>query len=207
MTILIIILIIILITILITILIIFFNCIYIINIFNNIKSSYLTTYNKMATITQKKPPDSLSINDIGNNIQNENVINITNNNDRTCGNCGIVFDFPCQLERHLNGKKQCKSKDLQNNEFSCKHCGYNYSNKYSLVRHLEICKKNQDNITRPIPIPRQIINKQESNTDNSETIKTLSSTLSKLIKKNKDNIHKDSIKELSNCLETLVLDI
>jgi hypothetical protein len=25
--------------------------------------------------------------------------------DRTCGRCGAEFDFPCHLERHINGKE------------------------------------------------------------------------------------------------------
>lgn len=148
----------------------------------------------MATITQKKPPDSLHINDIGNNIANNiannnanNNENINNNSDRTCGNCGKEFEYPYQFERHKSSIRKCKKKM---DDFVCNYCNSPYSSKYNLERHYQSCKT-----------------KKESNPDNSETIKTISSTLSKLIKKNKDNIHKDSIKELSNCLETLVSDI
>ena len=59
--------------------------------------------------------------------------------DRTCGTCGTAFKFPSQLDRHLNGKKQCKPSVL-NPEALCEYCNVQYSNKYNLVKHHVTCK-------------------------------------------------------------------
>ena len=42
--------------------------------------------------------------------------------DRTCGTCGTEFAFPCQLERHINSKRKCKSKDNQKKDYMCLTC-------------------------------------------------------------------------------------
>jgi hypothetical protein len=133
--------------------------------------------------------------------------------DRTCNRCKKKFNFPCQLERHNYSTRKCKIKS--NNNICC-HCNIICSSKYNLERHYKTCKKKQESNANQVHnndeaniIAQQnnVVEEENNNTDNRETIKTLSSTLSKLIKKNTNNIHKDSIKELSNCLETLVSDI
>lgn len=146
-------------------------------------------------------------------IKKININVITYMEDRTCNRCKKEFDFPCQLERHTNSTRKCK---IKNNNNICSHCNITCSSKYNLERHYKTCKKKQESNTLQvynndeaniIAQQNNVVEEENNNTDNSETIKTLSSTLSKLIKKNKNNIHKDSIKELSNCLETLVSDI
>ena len=146
-------------------------------------------------------------------IKKININVITYMEDRTCNRCKKKFDFPCQLERHNNSTRKCK---IKNNNNICSHCNITCSSKYNLERHYKTCKKKQESNTvqvynndgaNIIAQQNNVVEEENNNTDNSETIKTLSSTLSKLIKKNTNNIHKDSIKELSNCLETLVSDI
>jgi hypothetical protein len=76
------------------------------------------------------------------NINNNNGTVIINNNsdNRTCSNCGIVFLYPCHLERHNNGKRKCKPKKIKK-QFICIYCEQNYSSRYNLERHSNTCKE------------------------------------------------------------------
>ena len=42
--------------------------------------------------------------------------------DRTCGTCGMEFEFPCQLERHISSKRKCKPKEQQLKDYMCIFC-------------------------------------------------------------------------------------
>ena len=64
--------------------------------------------------------------------------------DRTCGNCGTIFDYPYLLERHINNKRKCKLKSDHENNI-CQYCNFNYCSKYSLSDHQVKCKKNPSN--------------------------------------------------------------
>ena len=139
------------------------------------------------------------------------VINANNNqliknkmSDRICLTCGLQFKFPCQLERHITGKKQCKSKSNQIQEFTCKLCKCNYSNKYSLIRHIAICKKNKNNNknnnvsinSTSIPISQENIN-----INNLKQEVKLDTIINKLIDNcNIDDTAKNMLPKLLSCL-------
>ena len=136
--------------------------------------------------------------------------------DRICLNCGLKFKFPCQLERHLTGKKSCKPISIQDDEFTCDYCKCNYSNKYSLIRHIKICKNNnhqnnnnQNNSQKNI-IPSQNNNlevaKNNSNSqiDFNNTINSITTMFNKLVETNNPQDYKDIMQELLSSLKSTI---
>ena len=65
---------------------------------------------------------------------------------RDCNICGIHFEFPYLLERHINGKRKCKPKDSQDTINVCSYCKHNFATKYTLLNHIKICKKKKEEI-------------------------------------------------------------
>jgi hypothetical protein len=89
------------------------------------------------------------------NINNNGAVIINNNsNNRTCIRCGQIFQYPSQLERHKNGKLECRVNDTINlNKNQCAHCNKKFASKFSLTRHNETCiekikKETQNNIIK-----------------------------------------------------------
>jgi hypothetical protein len=63
---------------------------------------------------------------------------------RDCNICGIHFEFPYLLERHINGKRKCKLRDIQDTTNICNYCNNNFATKYTLTNHFKICKKKKE---------------------------------------------------------------
>ena len=63
--------------------------------------------------------------------------------DFSCGICLKSFENNYHLQRHLNGKKQCKppDKDGRVDPFQCKFCEHTFANQSNLDRHLNVSKK------------------------------------------------------------------
>ena len=70
-----------------------------------------------------------------------------------CNTCCTKFDKSWKLERHINGKRKCKSHIEMFNHL-CNYCNNNYSTKYYLEKHMKICSKkinyeNNGEVQRP----------------------------------------------------------
>ena len=80
-------------------------------------------------------------------MSNQNI------DDRTCNRCNKNFKYPSQLERHKNGKIQCKKREIH---YLCQHCNKSYSSKSNLNKHIKTCKKkehnNQCQANQPAPL-------------------------------------------------------
>jgi hypothetical protein len=65
-----------------------------------------------------------------------------------CSNCDKKFLNKWKLERHLNGKRQCKRNIQTDNTNICCYCNNKYSTKYYLEKHKNNCKQktNQNNL-------------------------------------------------------------
>ena len=143
--------------------------------------------------------------------------------DRICLNCGLKFKFPCQLERHLTGKKSCKPISIQDDEFTCDYCKCNYSNKYSLIRHIKICKNNnhqnnnhqnnnnQNNSQKNIILSQNNNNLEVATKNNfnlqidfNNTINSITTMFNKLVETNNPQDYKDIMQELLSSLKSTI---
>ena len=194
---------------------------YILEIDNEIKiiqepiKIYKYNENDVYILPQYRDANNLAINNNSNsNFDNDDNDDNDDNNDKKnneCLNCGIKFKFPCQLERHLSGKKTCKK--ITDNNLKCSYCNCAYSSKYSLLRHLKICKKNKSNEFNTI-----ISNTLQNIDDNSiiianannttlnigDAVSNITSAINKLIDSNTNdsvNIIKDLATSLKNLTE------
>ena len=124
--------------------------------------------------------------------------------DRTCGTCGMEFEFPCQLERHISSKRKCKPKEQQLKDYMCIFCKNYYSNKFSLSRHQNTCKIKDNGIqtnhttTSTSIIPSQNnnlevakITKPNTNLDVNNTINTINNITNFLKKLSDTNNNHD----------------
>jgi len=147
--------------------------------------------------------------DNGDNSGDAAISNTSNNNGyKTCDNCGTEFKFPCQLERHLNSKRKCKSKDNQIKDYDCEFCKCNYSNKYSLTRHLQICKANNNNLVIPINTSsnQEIVN-ESNNIDVNNAINAINNIcnmINTLIDTNNGQDYRESIKNMTSSLKYII---
>jgi hypothetical protein len=125
--------------------------------------------------------------------------------DRTCGTCGTEFAFPCQLERHINSKRKCKSKDNQKKDYMCLTCNNYYSNKFSLSRHQNSCKKiiTVNNSTTNNSSNKEII-KSNNNIDVNNAIANISNMLTNLVSANNGQNYTESIKDITTSLKNII---
>jgi hypothetical protein len=104
--------------------------------------------------------------------------------DRVCGTCGMRFEYPYLLERHINGKRKCKPIDNSRSNFHCQYCNNNYASKYSINNHQKICKAK-------IEAEVQVQNNQQSlvyNISNINTENYVAKVLSELSQEDRDII-------------------
>jgi hypothetical protein len=190
-----------------------------------IKNITVETVNTVNTVNT----DNLVIednNDDGDNGDNVAILddkavlsNASNNNGyKTCDNCGTEFAFPCHLERHLNSKRKCKSKDNQIKDYVCNHCSIVCSSKYNLSRHYKVCKiklaqeskviENNlpDNNTLTENINKSNIDIRNINNQDNNTLNVINNTLNVINKVlDKDNITNidELLLGLVNCLQVI----
>jgi hypothetical protein len=141
--------------------------------------------------------------------------------DRTCGTCGMEFEFPCQLERHISSKRKCKTKEQQIKDYMCIFCKNYYSNKFSLSRHQNTCKIKDNRIhttsttisttTSTNIIPSQNnnlevvkINNSNSQIDFNNTINSITTMFNKLVETNNPQDYKDIMQELLSSLKSTI---
>ena len=102
--------------------------------------------------------------------------------DRTCGRCGAEFDFPCHLERHINGKKVCKPK-INIDGSTCEYCKHTFATKYTLINHFKVCKAKREN---------------KSNLDNDSDVEEEDNNVDNLVDDIEDIEDNDEYAQLNN---------
>jgi hypothetical protein len=116
--------------------------------------------------------------------------------DRVCGTCGMRFEYPYLLERHINGKRKCKPIDNSRSNFHCQYCNNNYASKYSINNHQKICKAKKE---AEVQVQNGIQNEdiQENNNENN---KINTSDLLKIITKNQDLIKNNNSSNIQDII-------
>lgn len=122
------------------------------------------------------------IEDIEEDSKGNNTNNTINENPNKCNRCGKEFRFLSHLQRHINGKKQCK---IKTNKYLCKYCNKPYSTKSNLNQHFKTCKIKKENG-----------NNNNNNSENNNSVNI-----------NNDVRNKQQIDTLKSIIELLLADI
>jgi len=122
-------------------------------------------------------------------MSNQNI------DDRTCNRCNKNFKYPSQLERHKNGKIQCKKREIH---YLCQHCNKSYSSKSNLNKHIKTCKNNvlennqHNQSNQPI---------QPEQTNNNNSMNILIDVMKNLIELISKQMSIGNVQNISNLLQ------